>query len=174
MNLSGDTFKKLPTFSTVRISGVCTSSNGSFFSSRFLYICIGILMNGKIVIRGASQIMITCIMMIANVSVLIVLKRIDMDNRKVILDVLGNFCQKGKDDLGRDMMYIKMENAGDLADSLVLKLAKHNVMLNDSKKGTLHILHEAERDIHPEQEKALAKLTNEDLLKIAEDYKNKD
>ena len=61
----------------------------------------------------------------------------------------------------------------------VMNLAKNNedlgsVMLNSSEKGTLHFLHKAERDIHPEQEKALAKLTNEDLLKIAEDYKNKD
>lgn len=49
-----------------------------------------------------------------------------------------------------------------------------SVMLNDPEKGTINILHEAERHIHPEQEKALEKITNEDLAKMAEDYKNKD
>lgn len=59
--------------------------------------------------------------------VLIGFKRIDMIDRKVILEALSRFSQKGKDDLGRDIMYIKMENAGDLADRLVLNLSKHNV-----------------------------------------------
>ena len=43
-----------------------------------------------------------------------------------------------------------------------------------SEKGTIHVLHKSERYTYTDQENSIKKLTKEDLLKIAEGYKNKD